>query len=245
MIIMLPASSPCSPLLHCTHSGLVDASLVLEGSAVAPYLGGRLSFSRGTLSLLPPAPPPSAPAAAAQATAANASTGDEPAAAAAAAAGSSERPMGPDAQLVASAFSLLKAGRKRAILSSTAAAARHALHPAARAASAAQQAAMDALGGAAGPGPELQLSGLEVVLGPEFKAQFPVVLSASLAGQVGRQASIVRGSERGGVLVQNAVAVKSSSGREVKFQLMQGSDSSQCYCPLLMPVIYGAYLAFE
>eukprot|EP00983_Pelagomonas_calceolata_P011989 384997-Pelagomonas_calceolata.AAC.1 len=39
--------------------------------------------------------------------------------------------------------------------------------------------------GSSAGGPELQLAGLKIILGPDFRAVFPVVLNVAVSGQAG------------------------------------------------------------
>lgn len=160
--------------LRGAYSGFLDAALALGGAADAPRLGGMLRLSRGAAYLVAPPSaagpavsqlPPSAQEAASRATPA----GD-----------------GAQAELVRAAFGALRAGRARAALDARAsphAAAATAI-PAAAAASASSPGgpAMDQP--AAGGRGQLLLSGLELCLGPELRAVFPVVLSVGVSGSL-------------------------------------------------------------
>ncbi|KAF8055821.1 TIC236 [Scenedesmus sp. PABB004] len=144
------------------YSGSLDAALALRGGLDAPALGGSVSLSRGTVYLVPPAggagpdvPAPAAPAGASQ------------------------------AELVRTAFAALKAGRARA-----------ALEPHYHAPGGGGAGAAAAAGGAGAPppfllpapggagAPRVVLAGLEVVLGPELRAVFPVVLNVGVSGRL-------------------------------------------------------------
>ncbi|KAL6762521.1 hypothetical protein V8C86DRAFT_606614 [Haematococcus lacustris] len=164
------------------YTGQFDASLSLSSSLQRPHLGGWLRFSKGTLSLLPPSSPSSPSPSPSLPTAATASS-------------KAPSPMptfgllgggqGDTASPVAAAFALLKAGRHSAALAGP-------VGPTAAAQVAAQlglqssqaQHPPGSQGGGAAAGPPLQLWGLRVVLGPEFRAFFPVVLNMGLSGQV-------------------------------------------------------------
>ena len=105
------------------YTGAVDAALHARGSMAAPRLGGSLRFSKGTLFLSPPSAGPSA-APGAAAVNGNGSgsipvaAGTENARKGGGGGGGSVGPGSDQQELVRQVFSLLKAGRKRAMLSS-------------------------------------------------------------------------------------------------------------------------------
>ncbi|KAF5836833.1 hypothetical protein DUNSADRAFT_5373 [Dunaliella salina] len=111
------------------YTGMLDASLSLGQSLSAPHLGGWLRFSKGTLFLLPQSS--SSPASDASASSPTASPGLDnalkvsPSASATssaltgldmAASSPLAQPTSSDADMVTTAFSMLKAGRKRSLL---------------------------------------------------------------------------------------------------------------------------------
>lgn len=163
------------------YSGLVDARLVLSRSLVRPTLGGKLRFSKGAAYLIPPAQVQQQDKVATS-TAASATPVAGPLDTLAGAP-QREAERAQQAELVRTSFALLKAGRKRAILTGTA------WHSAAGGALALEDPAnvLSGLGGTGGggpPPPPLQLAGLEVALGPDLRAIFPVVLNLGLSGTV-------------------------------------------------------------
>ncbi|GLC61031.1 hypothetical protein PLESTB_001708500 [Pleodorina starrii] len=181
------------------YSGLVDGRLRVGRSLAQPLVGGRLRFSKGVAYLMPqqgpaavaagtspspspaPAPAPS-PDRLAEALTSLSSDSLSPSSSGAGAGGGGGS--GADSrEVVRATFSLLKAGRKRALL---AAGGRHGAG-----AGGALSVVLDASGsggssGASSPpsGPPVVLSGLEVVLGPDLRALFPVVLNLGLSGSV-------------------------------------------------------------
>ncbi|GIL58076.1 hypothetical protein Vafri_13264, partial [Volvox africanus] len=167
------------------YSGVVDGRLTVRRSLAQPLLGGRLRFSKGVAYLLPQQGP--GPGSTTSTAAAASPASDRPETSFGGPLSSSDpRVEGPE--VVRASFSLLKAGRKRALL---AAGGRHGVT-----AGGALAVEMDASatspgaggsGGADGsppPGPALMLSGLELVLGPDLRALFPVVLNLGLSGSV-------------------------------------------------------------
>lgn len=92
------------------YAGNVDASLRVANALTEPHLGGWLRFSRGTVFLSPQqSPAPGTPGGPAVQTPAPSSPMPPEVLAAA-----------PERDVVAQAFAMLKAGRKRAILGSLA-----------------------------------------------------------------------------------------------------------------------------
>ncbi|GAX75992.1 hypothetical protein CEUSTIGMA_g3435.t1 [Chlamydomonas eustigma] len=164
------------------YTGALDATLCLDGSLASPQIGGWLRFSRGTAFLVPtgqvPAPSlPQPPQQHKQGTAAS-DTG-RCGVNGARSAGAGPRPPSDKEQLVHSVFSLLKAGRRRAMLS-TLSGAGGGMSAVMLAVQQQQQAA--ALGApSAGPA---ALRNLTVRLGPDFKIFFPVVLNMQLGGNI-------------------------------------------------------------
>eukprot|EP00879_Flechtneria_rotunda_P005399 GHRR01005689.1.p1 GENE.GHRR01005689.1~~GHRR01005689.1.p1 ORF type:complete len:594 (+),score=268.38 GHRR01005689.1:244-1782(+) len=174
------------------YSGLLDASLEVNGSLTAPQLGGVVVFSRGTAYLVPPAA---------------AGTGSTAEAQEAAAAAASASQLG-QADMVKRAFSALKAGRARAVLDQRQQVAKQPAAPAASqplapfllppgphntepatdlssdSAASTPTAAGSQAAAAEPEAPALLLCGLELVLGPELRAVFPVVLNVGVSGRL-------------------------------------------------------------
>ncbi len=188
-------------------TGALDSELLIEGAVLAPVVGGRVTFSRGSLNLQPPASS-SAPTTA---------TGTASALLSAQTAQDTQQyDSGPlhtptaaesaDALLVRSAFSLLRAGRKHAALVAATGAidapqtstVRVCVYVRLLCAPCSTTMCVlmlnmvcmcvcvqgSVLHPPPAPSAPCQLSELQIVFGPELRASFPVVLNVAVSGQV-------------------------------------------------------------
>ncbi|WIA09845.1 hypothetical protein OEZ85_010059 [Tetradesmus obliquus] len=237
------------------YSGSLDASLQVGGSLAAPQLGGQVTFSRGTAYLVPPAAggpgggAAGGPAAAAAAAAGNGSSSSSQlgqselvkTAFAALKAGKARAALDQRASQQASmalprqqltAFGAMQQGQQQPYASADQALLGHQHHqqqqqqtPSQSLQQQQQQQQQDRP-----PQPQLLLAGLELVLGPELRAVFPVVLNVGVAGKLAlsgdpaapnglRAAGTIR--LEGGVL--NLVATQ--------FRLERGHPNSIAFSP--------------
>ena len=156
------------------YTGGLDAEIGVQGSLQAPSLGGKVVLSRGTAFLLPQgaAGPNEGAAGAGGAGTTGASAGG-------AAGGAVSSRESSEGEMVAAAFAALKAGRQRAqdpgMIGSSSYYSRQMTPFGAAGAGAADAPAAP---------PELMLSGLQLELGPELRALFPVVLNVGVQGRL-------------------------------------------------------------
>jgi hypothetical protein len=228
------------------YSGLLDATVRIGGSVAAPVVGGELKLSKGTVYLVGQAGGGGGGAPQQQQGGVASDT----------AAGAPAR--GAEAEMVSRAFAALKAGRRRA--EDQAVSALSPLGASSLAMLPLQQDQQSGLsadedpnlqqqqlnqqqlnqqqqyGGAdasqqdSGDAPDLVLSGLEIQLGPELRAFFPVVLNVGVGGQL---AVSGRPSQPGGLGVSGVVRLENGTLNLVatQFSIERGHPNTLTFTP--------------